>query len=698
MDKNCTPQNQSQKDRNSEFPEIVAGSLENLDPQQMRQTLLETLEENQKLRKNFHHLQRDFYSIFDSVPAMIWYRDRHGNILRANQCAAESVGKNVKELIGQNYYQLFPDGAQKALEKDLQVILTGKAIRKQLRKYIRSDGKTRWALTDRIPYWDKEGNIAGVMVFAEDITDRKEAEDRLRQANREIEHANKQLHAGAERARILAEEAAVANRAKSEFLASMSHELRTPMNAIIGFAEILLEEELADEQTQYIQTIHQSANGLLRLINDILDFSKVEAGKLNLEILSCPFRELLKELEDLIANSADQKGLEFRIECDSSVPETFFTDPVRLRQCLLNLTSNAIKFTGQGHVIVRACVELRSQQNSIRIDVEDTGIGIPEEKQKMIFDSFCQAESSTTRKYGGSGLGLTITHRLAGLLGGHVEVRSLPGQGSTFSLILPLFTETSQIGPNKQSLQDRRAAPDDPNRHLGCIGKILLVEDLPPRQLQLNFLLRRAGLEIELKKYTDSVPQYIQEKEFNVIIIDLEDANESIKLSRLIRDVNKSIPIVSVVGITQSPLTETLQQAGCDCVLVQPVSRAQLYETLRCLLVQQHVPSELTTKNLPEQISENPLSSSKEAVEELLDKLPELVDGLQEVFGRCDYEMLNRMTQVLQDIGQTCGQELLAEKADQLLNRIQTEPNGIEQIQESIEDLRGLCVQINLQR
>jgi len=343
-------------------------------------SLAAVLEENLQLKRRLHQLQQEFFTIFDSVPAMIWYRDRTGKILRANQCAATSVGMAVQDLSGRNYYELFPDGADKALEKDLRVILTGQPIRGKMRQYETAQGQSRWALADRIPYYDEQGNIAGVMVFAQDITERKQAEESLLKAKDEIEKANQQLRAAAEKSTILAEEAMLANRAKSDFLANMSHELRTPMNAIIGFAEILLSETLSEEQNHYVRTIHRSAKNLLELINDILDFSKIEAGKLHIEIESCNVNEVLTEIRDLLEMTAVKKGIELCIEKELSVPDVFFCDPMRLRQCLLNLLSNAIKFTERGRVRLSVSIREISGQKRICYAVEDTGIGISVDK------------------------------------------------------------------------------------------------------------------------------------------------------------------------------------------------------------------------------------------------------------------------------------------------------------------------------
>jgi PAS domain S-box-containing protein len=376
-------------------------------------------------------------SLMDHLPDPIYFKDEQSRLIRVNIAAARGFGLDEPaKARGKTDADIFTsEHAGEALRDEREVMRTGLPLVAKEEKETWSDGRITWVSTTKMPLRDHTGRIVGTFGISRDVTEKKQAEEELRQAK---------------------EVAEAASRAKSEFLASMSHEIRTPMNGIIGMTELALDTELTREQREYLTMVKVSAESLLTIINDILDFSKIEARRMQVETVPFNVRDHLGDTVKALAIRAQQKGLELAYHVHGNVPDVIHGDPVRLRQILVNLIGNAIKFTDQGEVVVEATLvgELLSGERSqspegapphgsptttqtthLHFVVRDTGIGIPAEKQKLVFEAFTQADHSTTRKYGGTGLGLAIATQLAALMGGRIWVDSEAGRGSTFHVI-----------------------------------------------------------------------------------------------------------------------------------------------------------------------------------------------------------------------------------------------------------------------
>ncbi len=515
--------------------------------------------ENKEAEKALKESEEKFRSITIAAQDGIIIMDNRGNISYWNEAAEKIFGYKEEEIIGKNlHHTLAPEYYKKdfsgAIEKWKDTGLgnvTGKLVEL---KALRKDGKEieiELSLSSV-----KLGNKWHAIGIVRDITEKTRVQKELKKARDE------------------AEEASIA---KSQFLANMSHEIRTPMNGIIGMTDLLLDTELTDTQREFALTVEKSADSLLSLINDILDFSKIESGKLELEILEFDLRAVVEDVVDLLALKASEKKLAFGYLMYSNVPEMLWGDPGRLRQILINLTGNAIKFTEKGEVLISIKLEEdNAPRVKIRFSISDTGIGIPEELIKNLFQSFSQVDSSITRKYGGTGLGLAISKYLSEMMDGEIGVESIPGKGSTFWFTAG-FKKQSGERPPTIKIEDIKGT------------KILIVDDNKTNRFVLSQQLRLFECDCAEAEHGTIALKILNEaaeknNPFNIAIIDMQMPEiDGIMLGKLIKKNEKIgetiLIMLSSLGHTEDAIA--MKDTGFSAYLTKPVKQGQLY---RCLM------------------------------------------------------------------------------------------------------------------
>ena len=515
-------------------------------------------EEQKKLDQRLRDQQFYTRSLIESNIDAIMTTDPAGIITDVNKQMEALTGCTRDELIGAPFKGFFtdPERAEAAIKR----VLSEKSVTDYELTARARDGKQTVVSYNATTFYDRNRTLQGVFAAARDVTERKRVEAELQQAKAAAESAS---------------------RTKSDFLASMSHEIRTPMNAIMGIADLLAKTALSPEQDKYVQIFRRAGDNLLNLINDILDLSKVEASQLELERTGFSLKDHLEKVTEMVVARAEEKGLAMVCEIAPDVANDLIGDPTRLRQVLLNLLGNAIKFTESGEVTLRVASDANpSVPTALRFTVTDTGIGIPDEKLSRVFERFTQADSSTTRRFGGSGLGLTISKRLVELMGGRIWVESEVGSGSVFAFAVPFEIATTVNRPT--------AAPvgTGPEAALPAL-RILLAEDSPDNCIITIAYLEDTPYQVDIAGTGAIACEKFRTGRYDLVLMDRQmPVMDGLTATRTIRawEQANDRPPTPIVALTASALKgdrEKCLAAGCTAFLTKPIKQEVLLQAIK---------------------------------------------------------------------------------------------------------------------
>jgi PAS domain S-box-containing protein len=568
-----------------------------------------------RVEESLRNSERRMADILDLLPDTTFAIDLEGRVILWNRAAEEYTGFKAEDMLGKGNYEYgIPfHGERRPLLIDYVLappdevantyvkmtrrghVLTGEAYARCVR------GAEAYALIVASPLYDSDGKAVGAIESIRDITERKRAEEELARHRDKLEELVKERTIELDRAK---EAAVAANRAKSDFLANMSHEIRTPMTAILGYADVLRADVETPEDIDAIETIKRNGDHLLTLINDILDLSRIEAGEDKIERVPCSPISVVAETESLMRVRAATKGLPLEIAYDGPIPATICSEPVRLRQILINLVGNAIKFTDAGNVTItlRMTPANEGSRPFLRFDVSDTGIGISDKQFGKLFRPFTQADESITRTFGGTGLGLAISKRLANGLGGDLTVNSIEGEGSTFTLTIdpgPLDGVAFIENPG-QTVQADAARDHRPIAvHFLPDTRILLAEDGIDNQRLLSYFLTKAGAEVTIadngeiavNKVVTSMAGLMRRQgdptgPFDLILMDMQmPVMDGYEATRRLREAGYTNPILALTAHAMKEDRQKCLDAGCTDHISKPVKREAFLATVASYVV-----------------------------------------------------------------------------------------------------------------
>ncbi|MHC4573021.1 MAG: ATP-binding protein [Planctomycetota bacterium] len=509
-------------------------------------------------------------TLIDNLPDFVYIKDTASRFIACNAAVSNFMGAATpEELIGKTDFDYYPyEQASEYYADEEKVIQTGQPLVNKDEPNAGQIGEVRWILTSKLPVRDGQGKVAGIVGISRDITERKEAERRLQEAKEAAEFANE---------------------AKSQFLANMSHEIRTPLNAIIGISKTLGRyntKNLTSKQLEGLEIVHRSSQRLLMLINGILDLSKIESGKMEIRLRSFSPDALIAGIRSMATSLNDKGEVDFIVEKSDSVPKTVVSDAQKLHEILTNIISNSFKFTDRGQVVLRIYVE----ENRLYFEVSDTGIGIEEKAIDRIFDEFTQVDSSTTRKYPGTGLGLTISKKMVELLGGEIKARSKLGEGTTMTFYVPLETaeETADDGVAKAAEgKDQQAGLSTQSLEIGAgttppefLPKVLIADEFSRAAIRMmlenryQLIFAKDGKEV-VEKYFSTSPDIVL-MDIMMPIVDGYEAFDDITKNTP----EPAVPIIALTAKAMKDDRDELLAYGFTDYIAKPIDEEAIIRTI----------------------------------------------------------------------------------------------------------------------
>ncbi len=509
--------------------------------------------------------EQRFRDVSEAAGEFIWEVDRDGRYIYASRRVIEVLGLEPEQLVGRSPFDFVPKEDLEAVRKtSLEFHNAGRPFRNFEHRVQRTDGAILSISISGVPIHSAEGELVGYRGASLDITQHRDHEREL----------------------LLQKEAAeAADRAKSNFLAMMSHEIRTPLNSVLGFADLVLESHLTAQQREHLQTIKNSGDALLVLLNDILDFSKIESGRMEVEIRPVNLQRCIREVIDLYQLSAASKQLKLTVDIATDAPRYVLTDWARLRQILLNLVGNAVKFTHEGGVHVRVTA-LTDPDNraAFRIVVSDTGIGITPEQQERLFLPFTQADSSTTRRFGGTGLGLAISRRLAALLGGDLGLDDDGRAGASFYMQFPALIPSDEQIRDLLAITEAEASPNQHRAFNGLGPHVLVVDDNTLNRRLTTHLLDELGAETSVAASAVECFEKLSGGGIDIVLMDVQmPVMDGLDATRHIRSLGDyaSLPIIALTADAMVGDRERCLEAGMNDYLTKPLRREELMRVVR---------------------------------------------------------------------------------------------------------------------